>query len=141
VNTVYETHAFGTQSEITLLTYSMQHSPSLKANRFSASQEMPRILWKPKIHYRIHKSPPLVPFLSQINPIHAPQHASRRSILILSSHLRLGLPNDLFHSGFPTKTLCATILSPIRATCPVHLILFRLIIQIIFDEEYRSLTL
>jgi hypothetical protein len=37
------------------LTYSVEQSPSLEANRFSASQEIRRILWKPKVHYRIHK--------------------------------------------------------------------------------------
>jgi hypothetical protein len=37
------------------LTHSMQHSPSCEANRFSASQEILRILWKPKVHYRSHK--------------------------------------------------------------------------------------
>jgi len=43
---------------IHLPTYSMEHSPSWEANQFSASQEIPLILWNPKVHYRIHKCPP-----------------------------------------------------------------------------------
>jgi hypothetical protein len=42
---------------------------------------------------------------------HNPLQLPERSILILSSHLRLCLPNGLFPSGFPTNTLC-TPLSP-----------------------------
>ena len=87
-----------------LLTYSIQHSPSWEANRFSCSQEIPHILWNPKVHYRIHKCPPPVTILSQLDPVHA--STSSRPILILSSHLHLGLPSGLFPSGFSTKTLC-----------------------------------
>jgi len=41
-----------------------------------------------------------------------------RSILILSSHLLLGISSDPFPSGFPTKTLYAPLFSSIRATIP-----------------------
>jgi hypothetical protein len=48
----------------------MERSPSWEANWFSASQEIPRVLWNPKIHYRFHKYPPPVPILSQLDPVH-----------------------------------------------------------------------
>jgi len=50
-----------------LITYSMEQSLSWEANRFSASQEIPRILWNPKVHYYIHKYLPPVPILSYVN--------------------------------------------------------------------------
>ena len=63
-----------------------------------------------------------------------------RSILILSSHLRLGIPSGLFPSGFPNKILYILLFYPIRATCPVHLILLDFITRPIFGEQYRSLS-
>ena len=78
---------------------SMEPSPPWEANRFAASQEIPHILWNPKVHYRIHKCPPPVPVLSQINPVHTSYLSSGTPILILSSHLRLGLPIGFFPSG------------------------------------------
>jgi hypothetical protein len=94
----------------------MELSPSWEAASCVATQELPNILWNPKVHYGVHKSPPLVPILSQINPVH-------------TTHLRLGLPSGLFPCGFPTNILYA-FLFPIRSTFPTYLILLNLIIGI-----------
>ena len=53
-------------------TYSIQHSLSWEANRFSASQQIPHILMNSKVHYRIHKCPLPVPIRSQLEPGHTP---------------------------------------------------------------------
>ena len=80
--------------------------------------------------------------LSRANPIQSiyPHSTSWRFILILSTHLRLGLPSGLFPSGFPIKTLYTPLSSPIRATCPTHLILLDFITRTILGEEYKSFS-
>ena len=65
----------------------MQQSPSWEANRFSASQEIPHILWNPKVHYRIHKYLPPVPILSQLDPVHTP------TAIFLNIHLYIIFPS------------------------------------------------
>jgi hypothetical protein len=73
----------------------------------AATQELPNILWNPKVHYRVHKSPSLV--LSWAKSIQSipPHPISLRDISILSTHLRLGLPTGLFPSGILAKILYA----------------------------------
>ena len=105
----------------TILTYSMVQSPSWEANWFAASQEIPRILWNPKVYYCTHKRPPPVSILGQPNPVHTPiSH-------LLEIHPNIIHPSTprspqwLFPSGSPTKNLYTPLSSPIRSTCPVHL--------------------
>ena len=76
---------------------------------------------------------------SPIQSIH-PHPTSWRSILILFTHLSLGLPSGLFPSGFATKTLYTTLSSPIRSTCPAHLILLDFITRTTLGEEYKSFS-
>ena len=79
-----------------LLTYAMEQSPSWKVNRFSASQEIPHILWNLKVHYQSHKCPPPVLILSQLDPVHTPTY------YFLKNHLNNTFPSM---SGSPKWSL------------------------------------
>ena len=98
-------------------------------------------LWNPKVHYRTHKRPPPVPVLGQPNPVHIP-----------TSHLLEIHPNIIHPSmprspqwslslRFPHQDPIRPLSSPIRATCPAHLILLDFITRTVLGEEYKSFGL
>jgi hypothetical protein len=132
--------AYGCNINHYLLTYSMQHGPCWEANQFVAGQEIPRILWNPKVHYLIHKYPSTVPILSQLDPVHNP-----------SSHF-LNIRLNNIHPSKPVSPQCSLSLrfshqkpcthlpTPKRATCPANLNLFYFITRTILGEKYRSLS-
>ena len=67
-------------------------------------------------------------------------HPTSCRYVLISTHLRLGLPSGLIPSGFPTKTLYTPLSSPISATCPAHPILLHFITRTILGEEYKSFS-
>jgi hypothetical protein len=73
----------------------------------SACEEIPHILGVPKVYYRVHNSPPLLPILSQMNllVVHTLPSYFFEIYFNINLHLRLSLPNDLSSSGFPIRTL------------------------------------
>jgi len=65
---------------------------SWEADSRPAKPEISRLLWNPKVHYRVHNSPPLLPILSQMNLDHNFQPIS----LNFSSGCEVVPINDLF---------------------------------------------
>ena len=86
-----------------------------KLTGFAANQEILRILWNPKFHYRTHKRPPPVPILSQLHPV--PKNPSH----FLKIHLNIILPSTSWSPQwflsirFPHQNLVHT--SPFLHTC------------------------
>ena len=132
----------GTMSLKNSLTHSLTPCSRVLVEKLTCPQlvKIFHAVYEIMVHYRRHKCPPLSLFWAssiQYMPAHP---TSWRTISILSSHLRLGLPSGLSPSGFPTKNLYTPSLCPIRATYPAHLILLDLITRTIFGQQYRSLS-
>jgi hypothetical protein len=97
-----------------LHTYSMEHSPSCEANRFAASEEIPHILWNPKVHCHNHKCPPPVSILSQLKSVH------KLTSHFLKIHLNIILPSM---PGYPHWSLSLRFShqNPVHASPLLHL--------------------
>ena len=124
-----------TKARMHTLTNSIERRCSWEANRFSASQEIPRILWNPKVHYRIRNSPPPVPIVSQVNPVVvSPSH-------FLQIRFHIILPSASFSFKWflsmrsPHHNLVSTCPVPISATCPASLVLLDLVTRIILGND------
>jgi hypothetical protein len=73
----------------------MELSSSWEATNCTATQELPSTLWNPKAYYLVHRSPPLVPILNQISPVHiTPSYLSK-------IHFNIIYPPTSWSSAFP----------------------------------------
>ena len=102
-------------------------------------KEFPRTLRKPNFHFRIHKYPPPVLILSQINPFYAFISHFLKMYLNIIFQFMLGSSNWSLSLRFPHKSPVYTTPLPIRATCLAHPTL-DLITRTILGEAYRSLS-
>jgi hypothetical protein len=110
----------------------MEQNIFREANSCSACQKYSKHFTEPKVHYSIHKNPPVLPALSQMNSVNI-------------------LPSSFFNIHFniispsrprPSMSLSFRFLyvnfelisvSPMRATCPTHLML---LVYNIGNKEY-----
>jgi hypothetical protein len=63
--------------------YSKHHNFSAEADTRSADLEIPRLVWTPEVHYRVHNSSQLYTMLSRFNLVHPSYPISLSSILVL----------------------------------------------------------
>jgi hypothetical protein len=109
----------------------MAHSPCLQASSRSPIQVVHIHLWNLIVNCCVHKNSPAEPTLSHKNSVHT--LTSLICILTAPLYLHLlALRRGVFSSGLPTKIVYSFMSSPMRTTCPAHLIFPYLIVLMIF---------
>lgn len=106
----------------------MEFSPSKEAASHSATECSPIILWNSNVHRHVKKNNPLVPIMRHINPIHITQS------YLCKIHFNINLPHAS-KASYSFLSLwvshCIHHHSPMRVTCPAHLILLAIMKTIV----------
>ena len=119
----------------------MEPSASWEVNRFLDSQEIPRILCNPKVHYRFRKCPPTVHILRQLVPDRSPLSYFLKIYINIILPSTPGSTKWFLSLRYPTQNFCiVSPTTPIRATHSTHLILLYFITPTILGGKYGSLS-
>lgn len=114
-------HLLNTKARLPVIN-SVEQCTSWEASSFSASQEILNILWNLKVYFCVHSNLRHCPILINMPLVH-------------------DLPSQVFHvvcflQCSPLKL--SFLVSPLRSTCPTHLIIFFLITQYLVNKIWRS---
>lgn len=106
-----------------------------EANSRQAGQEILRFVWNSTVDFRARKIAPMDYTMSNIKLVHILSHCLL-SLWTITSHLRLCLPNVLFHSSFPKKH----VRIPSLHVCVTHLIYLLIITGSDKLETFRDIS-